>query len=203
MSTMKDFFLRPTFDSVEEAQQWDKLQRTINHTKQFNVDFDQIVVHKDLYGTFFYYYLQEIRYRIIQILSEFTVVEWREPKPDKEPDPFAGFGQPQPKAVPKEAKELVIPEYGIRVKGYKEKLPLECCGQQFKTLTMLRTHYHAEHEKHYLFEANTCEMKAAILKMCVFRHELDKFVRSGIKSNGTLSFFLLKILRKIIPIIRY
>ncbi|XP_058451266.1 uncharacterized protein LOC131430363 [Malaya genurostris] len=203
MLTMKDFFLRPTFESVEEAQQWDKLQKTIDHTKQFNDDFDQIVLHKDLFGTFFYYYLQEIRLRIIQILSEFTVVEWREPKPEHDPDPFGRFGAQPVKKVPKEEKELVIPEYGIRVKNYKEKLPLECCGQQFRTLEILRRHYYASHEKHYLFEANTCEMKAAILKMCVYRHELDEFVRSGIEANATLSFYLLKILRKIIPVIRY
>ncbi|XP_055638662.1 uncharacterized protein LOC129776819 [Toxorhynchites rutilus septentrionalis] len=203
MSTMKDFFLRPSFDSAEEAHQWDKLQKTVNQTKQFYEDFDHLVLHKDLFGTFYYYYLQEIRFRIIQILTDFTIVEWREPKPDREPDPFAGFGPPaSSKAVEKE-KEFIIPEHGIRVKGYKEKLPLECCGQQFKTLEMLRKHYYSVHEKHYLHEATTCEIKAAILKMCVFRHLLDEFVRSGIKSNGTLSFYLLKILRKIIPVIRY
>ncbi|XP_065084206.1 uncharacterized protein LOC135706522 [Ochlerotatus camptorhynchus] len=203
MLTMKDFFLRPSFESTQEAQEWEKLQKTVQHTKQFNADFDHIVLHKDLFGTFFYYYLQEIRLRIIQILSEFTKVEWREAKPLHEPDPFGGFGAPAKKKESQEVKEIHIPEYGILVKGYKEKLPLDCCGQQFKTLNMLRMHYHAEHEKHYLFEANTCEMKASILKMCVYRHELDEFVRSGIKCNSSLGFYLLKILRKIIPIIRY
>ncbi|XP_062555989.1 uncharacterized protein LOC134220849 [Armigeres subalbatus] len=204
MLTMKDFLLRPSFESTQEAQEWEKLQKTVQHSKQFNTDFDHIVLHKDLFGTFFSYYLLEIRLRIIQILSEFTKIEWREPKPDNEPDQFSGFGAPQPiKKQPQEEKELHIPEYGILVRGYKEKLPLDCCGQQFKTLNMLRMHYHAEHEKHYLFEANTCEMKASILKMCIFRHELDEFVRSGISCNGALSFYLLKILRKIIPVIRY
>lgn len=143
-----------------------QLQKTVQHSKQFNTDFDHIVLHKDLFGTFFSYYLLEIRLRIIQILSEFTKIEWREPKPDNEPDQFSGFGAPQPiKKQPQEEKELHIPEYGILVRGYKEKLPLDCCGQQFKTLNMLRMHYHAEHEKHYLFEANTCEVSSgSILK---------------------------------------
>uniref|UniRef100_A0A1Q3FJ41 Uncharacterized protein n=1 Tax=Culex tarsalis TaxID=7177 RepID=A0A1Q3FJ41_CULTA len=176
MITMKDFFLRPTFDSEEEAKLWEKLQKTVTHTKQFNQDFDHIVMHRDLFGTFFFYYLQEIRLRIIQILMEFTVVEWREPQPANEV--LDRFGKPvkRREAEPDTEKELVIPEYGIRVKGWRERLPMECCGENFRNVNMLKLHYHAVHEKHYLFEANTCEVGRLLLFLSQ-KVEVNKFKR--------------------------
>uniref|UniRef100_A0A1Y9H2C7 Uncharacterized protein n=1 Tax=Anopheles dirus TaxID=7168 RepID=A0A1Y9H2C7_9DIPT len=208
MLTLKYLSIRPYFETRQEAEEWDKLQKMIATVKQFHDDFDRIVLHKDLYRTFFYYYLQEIRYRIIQILMRFATIEWCEPKPATvATDPY-GFPMPEP-ARPKKSKKKdgeepePIPDYTIRVKCYKEKFPLVCCDDQFRTLAALRLHYYAVHDKTYLLAATTCEMKMALLRMVVFRRTLDEWLKSGSVSNNGLCFYLTKILRRIVSIIRY
>lgn len=175
--------------------------------KQFHDDFDRIVLHKDLFRTFYYYYLQEIRLRIIKVLMNSTTIEWCEPKP--ETVAVDQFGFPLPETAKQKSKKKKdqqpedIPEYTVRVKGYKEKFPLVCCDDQFRTLAALRLHYYAVHDKTYLLAANTCEMKAALLRMLVFRRALDDFLQSGLQANNGLCFYLTKVLRRIISIIRY
>uniref|UniRef100_A0AAG5CQY9 Uncharacterized protein n=1 Tax=Anopheles atroparvus TaxID=41427 RepID=A0AAG5CQY9_ANOAO len=207
MLTLKYLYIRPYFETPQEAIEWDKLQKMITTVRQFHDDFDRIALHKDLFRTFNYYYLQEIRLRIIQILMNFTKIEWCEPKPDTVAVDQFGFPLPETaKQKSKKKKEQLpedIPEYSIRVKGYKEKFPLICCDDQFRTLAALRLHYYAVHEKTYLLAANTCEMKAALLRMVVFRRALDDFLKSGMEANNGLCFYLTKILRRIISILRY
>lgn len=165
----------------------------MTHAKQFNQDFDHIVMHRDLFGTFFFYYLQEIRLRIIQILMEFTVVEWREPKPANEVLDRFGMPVKRKEPEPEAEKELVMPEYGIRVKGWRERLPMECCGENFRNVNMLKLHYHAVHEKHYLFEANTCEVRRLpllfLLLVLFYKLEVNKL--KLIVGIDPVSFFLL------------
>ncbi|XP_052865433.1 uncharacterized protein LOC128271820 [Anopheles cruzii] len=204
MLTLKYLYIKPNFETPQEAVEWDKLQKLIANVRQFHDDFDRIVLHKDLFRTFFYYYLQEIRHRIIRILMDFTKIEWCESKPEGLPvDPY-GFPAAAPiKPKSKKREPDDIPDYTIRIKGYKEKFPLICCDEQFRTLAFLRLHYYAVHEKTYLLAATTCEMKAALLRMVVFRRSLDNFLKTGMKANNGLCFYLTKILRRIISIIRY
>ncbi|KFB37110.1 AGAP003773-PA-like protein [Anopheles sinensis] len=162
MLTLKYLYIRPYFETPQEALDWDKLQKTIATVKQFHDDFDRIVLHKDLFRTFYYYYLQEIRLRIIKVLMNSTTIEWCEPKP--ETVAVDQFGFPLPETAKQKSKKKKdqqpedIPEYTVRVKGYKEKFPLVCCDDQFRTLAALRLHYYAVHEKTYLLTANTCEV---------------------------------------------
>uniref|UniRef100_A0A182WV82 Uncharacterized protein n=1 Tax=Anopheles quadriannulatus TaxID=34691 RepID=A0A182WV82_ANOQN len=206
MLTLKYLSIRPYFETAQEAIEWDKLQKMIATVKQFHDDFDRIVLHKDIYRTFYYYYLQEIRFRIIDILMNFAIIEWCEPKPTiVATDPY-GFPMPEPAKKSKRRKDdepAEIPDYTIRVKCYKEKFPLVCCDDQFRTLAALRLHYYAVHDKTYLLPATRCEMKAAMLRMLVFRGQLDEWIASGIASNNGLCFYLTKLLRRIISIIRY
>ncbi|EAA05958.2 AGAP003773-PA [Anopheles gambiae str. PEST] len=206
MLTLKYLSIRPYFETAQEAIEWDKLQKMIATVKQFHDDFDRIVLHKDIYRTFYYYYLQEIRFRIIDILMNFAIIEWCEPKPAiVATDPY-GFPMPEPAKKSKRRKDdepAEIPDYTIRVKCYKEKFPLVCCDDQFRTLAALRLHYYAVHDKTYLLPATRCEMKAAMLRMLVFRGQLDEWIASGIASNNGLCFYLTKLLRRIISIIRY
>ncbi|XP_050087140.1 uncharacterized protein LOC126572122 [Anopheles aquasalis] len=204
MLTLKYLYIRPYFETPQEAVEWDKLQKLIANVKQFHDDFDRIVLHKDLFRTFNYYYLLEIRHRIIKILMNFAKIEWCEPKPQGIATDQFGFPVMEPvKQKSKKKEQEEVPDYTIRVKGYKEKFPLVCCDEQFRTLAALRLHYYAEHEKTYLLTANTCEMKAALLRMVVFRRTLDDFLHSGMQANNGLCFYLTKILRRIISIIRY
>uniref|UniRef100_A0A240PM06 Uncharacterized protein n=1 Tax=Anopheles epiroticus TaxID=199890 RepID=A0A240PM06_9DIPT len=207
MLTLKYLAIRPYFETAQEAIEWEKLQKMIATAKQFHDEFDRIVLHKDLYRTFYYYYLQEIRYCIIEILMKFATIEWCEPKPTTvATDPY-GFPVPEPPKKSKRKREddepEAIPLYTIRVKCYKEKFPLVCCDGQFRTLALLRLHYYAVHDKPYLLVATTCEMKAALLRLVMFRRILDDWIASGIASNNGLCFYLTKILRRIISIIRY
>ncbi|XP_053670835.1 uncharacterized protein LOC128721137 [Anopheles nili] len=205
MLTLKYLSIRPYFETPQEALEWDKLQKMIATVKQFHDDFDRIVLHKDIYRTFFYHYLQEIRLRIIKILMNFATIEWCEPQPvNAAVDPF-GFPMQEPPKPKKKSNDIPeeIPDYTIRVKGYKEKFPLVCCDDQFRTLATLRLHYYSVHDKTYLMAANTCEMKAALLRMVVFRRILDGWLQSGSAANNGLCFYLTKILRRIISIIRY
>ncbi|XP_058056961.1 uncharacterized protein LOC131208298 [Anopheles bellator] len=204
MLTLKYLYVKPNFKTPQEAVEWDKLQKLIANVRQFHDDFDRIVLHKDLFRTFFYYYLQEIRHRIIRILMDFAKIEWCEPKPEGLPvDPY-GFPAAEPvKPKSKKREPDHVPDYTIRIKGYKEKFPLICCDEQFRTLSLLRLHYYAVHEKTYLLAATTCEMKAALLRMVVFRRSLDDFLKTSMKANNGLCLYLTKILRRIISVIRY
>uniref|UniRef100_A0A182P7A4 Uncharacterized protein n=1 Tax=Anopheles epiroticus TaxID=199890 RepID=A0A182P7A4_9DIPT len=64
---------------------WDQLDQLVKETHSFLTEYDDIVLHKELYRTLFMYHLTYLRDEVIQLLKKFTTLP-KDVKEEKEID---------------------------------------------------------------------------------------------------------------------
>ncbi|XP_050071404.1 uncharacterized protein LOC126559311 [Anopheles maculipalpis] len=57
-----------------DSSPWDKLEEIVKETRHFLDEYDEIVLHKDLYRTLFMYHLTNLRDEVILLLKKFTTL---------------------------------------------------------------------------------------------------------------------------------
>uniref|UniRef100_A0A1I8JV05 Uncharacterized protein n=1 Tax=Anopheles melas TaxID=34690 RepID=A0A1I8JV05_9DIPT len=53
---------------------WDQLEQLVKETRNFLAEYDDIVLHKELYRTLFMYHLTYLRDEVIQLMKKFTTL---------------------------------------------------------------------------------------------------------------------------------
>ncbi|XP_058117235.1 uncharacterized protein LOC131288982 [Anopheles ziemanni] len=63
----------PDVHKPDQAQ-WDQLDQMVKETRNFLTEYDEIVLHKELYRTLFVYHLTNLRDEVIMLLKKFTTL---------------------------------------------------------------------------------------------------------------------------------
>ncbi|XP_052865434.1 uncharacterized protein LOC128271821 [Anopheles cruzii] len=53
---------------------WDRLEQVVKETRNFLTDYDDILLHKDLYRSLFLYHLHSLRDEVVLLLKKFTTL---------------------------------------------------------------------------------------------------------------------------------
>uniref|UniRef100_A0A182JM79 Uncharacterized protein n=1 Tax=Anopheles atroparvus TaxID=41427 RepID=A0A182JM79_ANOAO len=59
---------------VHQPDRWDQLEQVVKETHHFLTEYDEIVLHKELYRTLFMYHLTNLRDEVILLLKKFTTL---------------------------------------------------------------------------------------------------------------------------------
>uniref|UniRef100_A0A182QQH5 Uncharacterized protein n=1 Tax=Anopheles farauti TaxID=69004 RepID=A0A182QQH5_9DIPT len=57
-----------------DTARWDQLEQVVKETRNFLAEYDDIVLHKELYRTLFMYHLTILRDEVILLLKKFTTL---------------------------------------------------------------------------------------------------------------------------------
>ncbi|XP_053670956.1 uncharacterized protein LOC128721246 [Anopheles nili] len=65
--------MKPDANKLDMSQ-WERLDQVVKETRNFLAEYDDIVLHKELYRTLFLYHLTTLRDEVILLLKKFTTL---------------------------------------------------------------------------------------------------------------------------------